>query len=178
MESTLRATALELWDRVRRGGVPAREIGPIATASRVVGGLLFLVIPTAMHGITWWDIAAALLGLPLLAGVVAAGVGAAWRRWPGSAGGSVALPRAAAGLVVVVVLGVAIGLTFISPIDGVAVWAFVGLSMLLAALRGYGGCEVLAVPRLFDSAASSFPCVLYAPIDAAEGRRRDTRSGP
>jgi len=39
-------------------------------------------------------------------------------------------------------------LTFVSPVNGVALYVFFGLSMLLAALRGYDGCEILALPNL------------------------------
>jgi hypothetical protein len=69
-----------------------REIGPLGTATRVVGGLLFVAIPIAVHGIGWWDAAATLVGLPLLAGAVAAGLEAVWRRYrPGSPGASAAM---------------------------------------------------------------------------------------
>ena len=44
----------------------------------------------------------------------------------------------------VVVLGSTTALTYLTPIDGTAVWIFLDASMLLAAAKGYGGCEVLA----------------------------------
>ncbi len=40
----------------------SREIGPIGTASRVVGGVLAIVVPLMVWGSTWWDWAAGLGG--------------------------------------------------------------------------------------------------------------------
>jgi len=43
--------------------------------------------------------------------------------------------------------------------------------MLLAALRGYGGCEVLAAPNLLGGRRDQFGCILFTPIDRAEAWR-------
>jgi hypothetical protein len=48
---------------------------------------------------------------------------------------------------------------------------FYGASMLLAAVRGYGGCEVLAVPNWLLRRDDQVGCVLFAPVDALERRR-------
>jgi hypothetical protein len=48
---------------------------------------------------------------------------------------------------------------------------FYGASMLLAAARGYAGCEVLAVPNWLLRRDDQVGCVLFAPVDAMERRR-------
>ena len=65
-------------------------------------------------------------------------------------------------------------LTFVSPVNGVALYVFFGLSMLLAALRGYDGCEILALPNLILRRQDAIWCPLYTPIDADERRRAFT----
>ncbi|MBV9229851.1 MAG: hypothetical protein JOZ18_11100 [Chloroflexi bacterium] len=45
---------------------------------------------------------------------------------------------------------------------------FYGLSMLLAALRGYGGCEVLAISNWLLKCDDQVGCLVFSPIDSAE----------
>src|ERR687898_553568 len=92
-------------------GGPDREIGPIGTASRAVGGLIAIV------------------------------------------------------------------LTIATPVSDVALLSFVGVSMLVAALRGYAGCEVLAIPNAITGRRDQIGCVLYTPIDAAEAKGKAGRPG-
>ena len=47
---------------------------------------------------------------------------------------------------------------------------FYGASMLLAAARGYAGCEVLAVPNWLLRRDDQVGCVVFAPVDALERR--------
>jgi hypothetical protein len=51
---------------------------------------------------------------------------------------------------------------------------FYGVSMLLAALRGYAGCEVLALSNWLLRRDDQVGCVVFAPIDYLE--RRGERS--
>lgn len=53
---------------------------------------------------------------------------------------------------------------------------FYGASMLLAAACGYAGCEVLAVPNWLLRREDQVGYVLFAPVDAIERGRRDSRS--
>lgn len=48
---------------------------------------------------------------------------------------------------------------------------FYGASMLLAAARGYAGCEVLALSNWLLRRDDQVGCVLFAPVDALTGRR-------
>ena len=47
---------------------------------------------------------------------------------------------------------------------------FYGVSMLLAALRGYAGCEVLAVSNWLLRRDDQVGCLLFAPVDHLEAR--------
>jgi len=77
---------------------------------------------------------------------------------------------AAVGLVALVI-GSATALTYVTPIDGTAIWIFLGISMPLAAAKGYCGCEVLAFANAITGRRRQLGCLLYGPIDAAEAMR-------
>ena len=49
-----------------------------------------------------------------------------------------------------------------------AVLIFYGLSMLLAALRGYGGCESLAISNWLLKRDDQIGCLVFTPIDYTE----------
>ena len=146
----------------------SREIGPIGTASRAVGGAVALVVPLIVWGSTWWDWAAGLLGFPVLAAAAGTGLAALDTRGPARPR---QMGRGMALTLVVVVLGSATVLTYVTPIDGTGVWIFLGASMLLAAVKGYGGCEVLAFANAVTGRRDRIGCLLYAPIDTAEAMR-------
>jgi len=48
---------------------------------------------------------------------------------------------------------------------------FYGTSMLLAAARGYAGCEVLAVSNWLLRRDDQIGCVVFGPVDGAERQR-------
>jgi hypothetical protein len=50
---------------------------------------------------------------------------------------------------------------------------FLGASMLVAALRGYGGCESLAVSNWLLRRDDQVGCLLLSPIDALEAKSSD-----
>jgi hypothetical protein len=53
---------------------------------------------------------------------------------------------------------------------------FYGASMLLAALRGYGGCEVLAISNWVLHRDDQVGCFVLGPVDYAERRLRKGRA--
>ena len=57
-----------------------------------------------------------------------------------------------------------------------AAMIFYGASMLLAAARGYAGCEVLAVSNWVLRRDDQIGCLVFAPVDSLE-RRRNRRHG-
>ena len=60
-----------------------------------------------------------------------------------------------------------------------SVLIFYGLSMLLAALRGYGGCESLAISNWLLKRDDQLGCLVFSPIDYTErkfaGRSHTTK---
>ncbi len=55
---------------------------------------------------------------------------------------------------------------------GYAAFVFYGASMLVAAVRGYAGCEVLAASNWILVRDDQVGCLFLGPIDAAEHRLR------
>lgn len=58
-----------------------------------------------------------------------------------------------------------------------AALVFYGASMLLAAARGYGGCEVLAISNWILRRDDQIGCLVLSPIDAYEIRLKSSHSG-
>jgi hypothetical protein len=138
----------------------AREIGSIGTAARVVVGAAAIALPIALDGIGWWD-APALAAAP----VVAAGLAALITRALGGIAGIAGCALIAALFAAAYLVGEA------TPAHGdVVFWGFFGASMLLGALRGDGGCEVLAFPNAITGRRDRIGCILFTPIDTAEAR--------
>jgi hypothetical protein len=151
-----------------------REIGPIGTITRIAGGALAIGLPIAIGGFAWWDAAAALVALPLVATGAAALIVAIYqRRAPEALRRRRAICSAPACWLLAIMIGAAVGIDAFTPASGeVALWVWLGASMLIAAARGYGGCEVLAVPNLITGRSDQIGCILYTPIDRMEARRR------
>jgi hypothetical protein len=57
-------------------------------------------------------------------------------------------------------------------VTGDAAVIFVGTSMLLAAARGYAGCEVLAISNWVLRRDDQVGCIVFAPVDLAESQLR------
>jgi hypothetical protein len=151
-----------------------REIGPIGTWTRVAGGLIAIALPIALSGIEWWDAAAGLVALPLIALVAGEVVREAYVRVSPQ---TLARSRSAicswpACSVWAIVIAAALGLDALTPASEVGLWLWLGASLLVAAARGYAGCEVLAFPNLIRGRREQIGCMLYGPIDGAEARRR------
>ena len=149
-----------------------REIGPLATAGRVVGGLLLLAAASVPDGIGARDVIGGILALPLVATVVAWLVRLVYGR---RAPERLAVRHALDGpglWVLGLVIAIATALTFVTPLDAPAIYVFFGVSMLLAAVRGQAGCEVLALPNVLFGREDRVSCVLYGPLDSVESRHR------
>ena len=167
--SSVRGAAMLRGDR--------REIGPIGTAARVLGGLIAIALPIALDGFGWWDAAVALVALPLVATGASALITSAYQRLaPDALGRRDAICSGPACWLIASVVGAAVGVDALTPASGeVALWVWLGGSMLVAAARGYGGCEVLAIPNLLTGRRDRIGCILYTPIDRAEARRAARR---
>ncbi|MGH2560844.1 MAG: hypothetical protein ACRDJH_17405 [Thermomicrobiales bacterium] len=135
-----------------------RAIGPVGTYARVAVGFAAIAL-AFVDGLEWWAIPLGLVGMPLIVTI-----GHAWlaREYPagmrelGMAGGWASfwifLPL------------------LIIPYTSDAAWLWMGGSMLLAAARGYAGCEILAVSNWLLRRDDAIGCLLFTPIDQAEAR--------
>ena len=150
----------------------ARQIGPLGTLARVIGGLAAIVVPVALAGFTVTEAVIALLGLPLIALVAGVAIETGFRRLAPSALRSRHAVCSVPGCALIAVLIIANG-AMVAPTSAngnVTIWVWLGASMLVAAARGYSGCEVLAIPNLLTGRHDQIGCLLYTPIDRAEAR--------
>jgi hypothetical protein len=155
-----------------------REIGPIGTATRLIGGVIAIGLPIALDGIGWWDVGIALIALPIVALDAGALVASAYQRYAPEALGAWREPATRdapcsgpACWTWAIMIVAAVGLIAVTPASAVAFWVWLGASLLIAAARGYGGCELLALPNLIRGRREQIGCMLYGPVDALERRR-------
>jgi hypothetical protein len=67
---------------------------------------------------------------------------------------------------------------FIIPFTREAALLFFGASLLLAAARGYAGCEVLAITNWLLRRDDQVGCVVFSPLDEVEARVTRRTTGP
>ncbi|HLZ20639.1 MAG TPA: hypothetical protein VKQ30_00750 [Ktedonobacterales bacterium] len=147
-----------------------RRIGSIGTAARVVLGLVLLgsvIRGERLAGFEPASWALALLGFPAVL------MAWQWVRTRHKVARFQATGPVGYALNAVIFLALyltplyAPALAFTSD----ATLIFYGASMLLAALRGYAGCEVLAVSNWLLRRDDQVGCVVFAPLDHLEHRR-------
>jgi hypothetical protein len=154
-----------------------RKIGSIGTTARIVGGALFITpAPGARLPQSRTQLVGHRRGLRCVS-PRHTGLGCSRQcRLPApeprrARAGAVGLVAAQAGATVLALLplfAVATVLMFMTPVHRPTIWVFLGLSMLLAAARGYAGCEVLAIPNTILRRTDAIWCPVYPPIDTAE----------
>jgi hypothetical protein len=139
-----------------------RRIGPLGTTARVVVALLLLASVTWGHLDRGFHPHAWLLGLVGFPALVVAGQWLRARRRP--------TPLRATGPAAHALnLAVFLVLWLWEPTSDAAL-LFYGASMLLAAQRGYAGCEVLAVSNWLLGRDDQVGCTLFWPLDRQERR--------
>lgn len=147
-----------------------RSAGPIGRALRIAAGLLLLgsVLGFWLNGtgpfvLRSAAVAAVLVLVYILVhGLLAArSVGA--RPWLGAL-------AALAPLVLVYVLGIGGGPILGAGEGQLAALSFLGVSLVLAGLRGNTGCEVMALPNALTRRATHLACLVFSPIDRLERR--------
>ncbi len=152
--------------------IPSRQraIGAFGTAARVAVGALLLSsvawghVRGDFHPAQW---ALGLLGFP------AALLTGQWlraRRTPSRL-------RATGPVAHVLNLLVFLAL-YLTEATSDAALVFYGASMLLAAVQGYAGCEVLAVPNWLLGRDDQIGCAAFLPIDHLERRQAPPSGGP
>ena len=146
-----------------------KDIGPIGTTARIAVGLGF--VGSVIHGqlsvhlapATW---ALGLIGFPALV--------LAWHWWRIRSNRAPFHDTSPLSFALSVTLPLALYLTWwYAPAFSVtsdAVLLFGGLSMVLAALRGYAGCEMLALSNWLLGRSDQIACAVFTPIDSLELR--------
>ncbi len=141
---------------------PARPIGPLGTAVRVLLGAAMVYAAFAIDGLTWRE---GLLGIVVFPATLLLGQWLRARR-------TLTPLRATGPIGHALNIAILIGL-LLTPVLRDATLLFYGGSMLLAALRGYAGCEVLAVSNWALRRDDQVGCVVFSPLDALEARRTE-----
>ena len=143
-----------------------RKITTAGTVARVVVGVAFLTI-TVVREIVEHDVEPAAWALGLV------GFPAIMLGWQGLRARSNPSRFEAIGPVAHVLNIVVFFALFLTPwyaphplhVTSDAALLFYGVSMLVAAARGYAGCEVLAVSNWLLRRDDQIGCLLFAPID-------------
>ncbi len=140
-----------------------RAIGAIGTIGRVILGLFLVLVPVwgpawwGGDGLHWYEVALGLIGFPAVVVLF---------QWVRLQATTERLDATGA-LGFCVNLGIGIVL-FSMPATRDAVALFAGGSLLLAAVRGYAGCEVTAISNWLLRRDDQVGCVVFSPIDEAE----------
>lgn len=146
------------------------HIGLIGTAARIiVGGALVgaVLMGTIRSGIDPWGWLLGLGAFPALT--------IAWQRWrAGRNPNQLVWLTGPFGHAATFALFGALYFTWwyapaVSALSDAAM-IFYGTTMLVAAARGYGGCEVLAISNWVLGRDDQVGCLLFEPIDRLEGR--------
>jgi hypothetical protein len=144
-----------------------RQIGPFGTSARIVVGALLVGSVVQGHLARGFHLSAWILGL---VGFPALLVGLQWlraRRTPTRLEATGPVGHA-------LNLAVFLALYLLEPTSD-ATLIFYGASMWLSALRGYAGCEVLAVSNWLLGRDDQVGCALFWPIDQLEHHRTGQR---
>lgn len=144
-----------------------RKIGPIGTTARIVVGALLLGSVVQGHLARGFHLSAWALGL---VGIPAVLVGLQWLR----ARRTSTRLEATGPVGHVLNLVVFLALYLAEPTSDAAL-IFYGASMWLAALRGYAGCESLAVSNWLLGRDDQVGCALFWPVDQLEQHRTARR---
>lgn len=148
-----------------------RDIGPFGTTARIlsgfglVGSVVYGQLSTHLAPATW---ALGLIGFPALV--------LAWHWWRIHRTKARFYDTSPLSFVLSVALFLALYLTWwYAPALSVtsdAALLFFGSSMMLAALRGDAGCEVLVLSNWLLRRHDQIACAVFTPIDALERRRK------
>ena len=140
-----------------------RQIGTIGTLARLGVGVAFLVLAFAVvlhDGVAWYEGLAGFVAFPLALVALHAVVARVIGREFAATGG--------AGFCLNLALGAVL---FSLDATRELTALFAGSSLLLAGVRGYGGCEVLAVSNFVLRRQDQVGCVVFSPLDEGEVRR-------
>jgi hypothetical protein len=137
------------------------SIGPAGIAARLAVGLGLIGLALFWRDPAWSDV---LLGLIVLPAIVVALVAWRGRRSPA--------PLRATGPLGHLLNAAVFVPLFLIPATAGGAFLFYGSSMLIAARRRGGGCEVTAISNAVLDREDQVGCMVFAPLDIAEARLR------
>jgi hypothetical protein len=94
---------------------------------------------------------------------------------PGGIASQTGTCTGAACWLIVIVLATLIPLAVLTPLTSTSLWIWIGGSLVLAAVRCYGGCEILAFPNALTGRRDHVGCIVFTPIDRAEAQAHISR---
>ncbi len=149
-----------------------RAIGAAGTIGRVLLGLAFIYLAVTDFGVPEWELAwqGPVLGLIVFpaALLLFQAVRLRFTNETLNATGGLAF-----------CLNLAVGaVLFIIDFTREAALIFYGASLLLAAARGYAGCESLAITNWLLRRDDQVGCVIFSPFDEVEARITGSTAGP
>ena len=144
----------------------ASAIGPAGVLARALVGITFIALALLWRDPDSQDAA---LGLVAMPGVIVGALAARAHRWPHPLRASGPLAHALNAAVIIALFAV--------PTTAGAAFLFYGTSMLVAAARRQGGCEVTVIANNLLHRDDHIGCPLFLPIDAIEATRRHRRVG-
>jgi hypothetical protein len=159
----------------RAGTVRERGIGRIGTAARIAVGLVLLGLVADTQAHRGFEPLAWILALAGLPAVLLAGQWLRSRRFPARMQATGPFGHTVNVAVLLALYLPGMYAPSLRPLSD-AVLIFYAASMLLAAIRGDAGCEVLAVSNWLLRRDDQVGCVLFTPIDHLE--RGPGRAGP
>jgi len=152
-----------------------RDIGIIGTTARMAAGLGLAGSVAFGHWSSGFHPGPWILGLGGFPAVLLASQWVRARRNP-SRLEATGLGWQAANVAVLVALYLTPDYAPALSVTSDAALLFYGVSMLVAAARGYAGCEVLAVSNWLLRRDDQVGCLVFSPIDHLERSRRETRT--
>jgi hypothetical protein len=154
-----------------------RKIGAVGTSARVIVGLVLLalgvvggrVVVTRGHVETGFEPLSVLVGVLAFPAVL---LGWQWLRARNAPSRLIGTGPLATALNMLVFLALVLTPVYASPLSFTsdAALVFYGGSMLLAAVRGYGGCEVLAISNWLLRREDEVGCLVVSRLDRLERR--------
>lgn len=158
---------------------PPNQAPPLGRGLRLLLGALLLadVIPIYLRESVQLAWGAGVVVLLLVGALTAANT--VLGKHPSRGGGWIGAAAAMALLVVVYLLGTPGGPLFGRGEGELGAVTFLGLSLIVAAVRADRGCEVMSIPGLWTAKRTQLPCLLFSPTDSLERRiRRRLRDRP
>jgi hypothetical protein len=162
-----------------------RDIGVIGTAVRVVVGLALLVLGVTGGRVSVMDGQVGVGFEPIavvvgLVGFPAVVVALQWLRARAAPNRLEATGPGSTALNMLVLAALLLTPWYAPPFafTSVAALVFYGASMLLAALRGYSGCEVTAISNWILGRNDQVGCLVLSPVDDLERRLKGSSAGP